>query len=127
MPKVNRSKNDGEPEVTMDLEDDEDELEEEDGTEDEDSNDEESETENKDTTEEPSDDLTEGITDSPITVNLDTQSPPSHSPKNVKIRVKKHHNCSIGGISYDLHPGKDYHVPPNVQKILRNAGNILEG
>lgn len=45
--------------------------------------------------------------------------------KKVKVKVKKDHSCSIGGVWYNLVAGKETNVPENVKQILANA-NLLE-
>lgn len=45
--------------------------------------------------------------------------------KKVKVKVKKDHSCSIGGVWYNLVAGKETNVPEHVKQILANA-NLLE-
>jgi hypothetical protein len=45
--------------------------------------------------------------------------------KNVKIRVKTNHTCSIGGVVYHFEKGKQVTVPENVKKILMESNLLM--
>lgn len=45
--------------------------------------------------------------------------------KNVRIRMRQDHRCTIGSEHYDLKKGQCYNVPVGVKKRLNKAGLLL--
>lgn len=46
----------------------------------------------------------------------------SKKPKDVKIKMREDHRCTVAMETYDLKKGKTYTVPRNVKNILNKAG-----
>lgn len=49
-------------------------------------------------------------------------APVKTADKNVRIRMRVGHHCSIGGEEYNLNAGQCYNVPESVKRILNKAG-----
>lgn len=54
-----------------------------------------------------------------------TKPAPEPPPKNVKVRLRQDHTCTIGGEKYALKKNMVYPVPLNVKVILERA-NLLK-
>lgn len=57
-----------------------------------------------------------------VNTNIDTSKVPE---RDVKIRVRKNHRCTIGRTTYVFEKGKTYIVPLNVKYILDAADLLL--
>ena len=65
----------------------------------------------------------ENKTTSPTVTFEDKESTPME--KNVKIRLRAKHSCTIGGVSYHFEKGKQYNVPSSVKSILMQADLLM--
>ena len=54
--------------------------------------------------------------------DVDEEQIPEEKNKNVRIRMRVDHRCTIAMERYDLKKGQCYNVPENVRNILNNAG-----
>lgn len=66
--------------------------------------------------------LNNGITVDKSNIEVDEGNIPEVVEKNVKIRMRVSHRCTIAKERYDLEAGKVYTVPKNVRNILNKAG-----
>ena len=60
----------------------------------------------------------------PVEDKVIVTPPPSKTSKEetVMIRLNKNHKCHIGGVYYVFEKLKAYPVPPNVKRVLQQAG-----
>lgn len=58
-------------------------------------------------------------------VTFEDKSTKTPIEKNVKIRTKVNHSCSIGGVRYHFEKGKTVNVPESVKAILLQADLLM--
>ena len=59
------------------------------------------------------------------TVTFEDKSSKTPVEKNVKIRTRVNHTCSIGGVRYHFEKGKMTNVPESVKAILLQADLLM--
>lgn len=59
------------------------------------------------------------------TVTFEDKSSKTPAEKNVKIRTRVNHTCSIGGVRYHFEKGKTVNVPESVKAILLQADLLM--
>ena len=59
------------------------------------------------------------------TVTFEDKSTKTPAEKNVKIRTRVNHTCSIGGVRYHFEKGKTTNVPESVKAILLQADLLM--
>lgn len=58
-------------------------------------------------------------------VTFEDKSPKTPIEKNVKVRLKTDHSCTIGGVRYHFVKGKHTNVPESVKSILLQADLLM--
>ena len=69
--------------------------------------------------------VTEEATAQETTVTFEDKSSKTPAEKNVKIRTRVNHTCSIGGVRYHFEKGKVTNVPESVKAILLQADLLM--
>ena len=59
------------------------------------------------------------------TVTFEDKTTKTPIEKNVKIRTRVNHSCSIGGVRYHFEKGKTVNVPESVKAILLQADLLM--
>lgn len=67
----------------------------------------------------------EKVEETTPTVTFEDKSPNTPAEKNVKIRTRVNHTCSIGGVRYHFEKGKVTNVPESVKAILLQADLLM--
>ena len=67
----------------------------------------------------------EKVEETSPTVTFEDKSTKTPAEKNVKIRTRVNHTCSIGGVRYHFEKGKVTNVPESVKAILLQADLLM--
>ena len=67
----------------------------------------------------------EKVEETTPTVTFEDKSTKTPIEKNVKIRTRVNHTCSIGGVRYHFEKGKVTNVPESVKAILLQADLLM--
>ena len=65
------------------------------------------------------------VSETAPTVTFEDTKSTAPIEKNVKIRLRAKHSCSIGGVAYHFEKGKQYNVPASVKSILMQADLLM--
>ena len=65
------------------------------------------------------------VSETAPTVTFEDTKSTTPIEKNVKIRLRAKHSCSIGGVAYHFEKGKQYNVPASVKSILMQADLLM--